>query len=97
VLGAVEGLELLNADAAHAVVPISLTIIVLLFAIQRHGTGHLGRLFGRSAAVVRGAGLYRRRGDLAQPAGAGRARPRYGLNLLFTHQKVALVLLAGCS
>jgi KUP system potassium uptake protein len=46
VLGAVEGLELLDANAARAVVPISLTIIVLLFAIQRRGTERVGRLFG---------------------------------------------------
>jgi KUP system potassium uptake protein len=46
VLGAVEGLELLDANMARAVIPVSLVIILLLFAIQRHGTERVGRLFG---------------------------------------------------
>jgi KUP system potassium uptake protein len=46
VLGAVEGLELLDSRTATAIVPISLIIILVLFAIQRRGTERVGRLFG---------------------------------------------------
>ena len=45
VLGAVEGLELLNPHMARIVVPVTLAIIVLLFAIQHRGTEQVGRLF----------------------------------------------------
>jgi KUP system potassium uptake protein len=46
VLSAVEGLSLLNPDFERAVLPVTLGIIVLLFAIQRRGTERVGRLFG---------------------------------------------------
>ena len=45
VLGAVEGLELLNANMARVVVPVTLLIIAVLFAIQHRGTERVGRLF----------------------------------------------------
>ena len=45
VLSAIEGLKL-NPSAANVVVPATLVILVGLFAIQRRGTGSVGRLFG---------------------------------------------------
>jgi KUP system potassium uptake protein len=46
VLGAVEGLEVI-APALHAfVVPASLVILLVLFAIQKHGTASVGMFFG---------------------------------------------------
>ena len=46
VLGAVEGLEVVTPVLSPYVVPVTLTILVALFVIQRHGTHHVGRLFG---------------------------------------------------
>jgi KUP system potassium uptake protein len=46
VLGAVEGLKVVAPQLAHWVVPISLIILMFLFAIQRGGTERVGRLFG---------------------------------------------------
>src|SRR5215472_11036182 len=46
VLSAVEGLELLSPDFKKAVVPITLVVLALLFAYQRHGTARVGSLFG---------------------------------------------------
>ena len=46
VLSAVEGIELVSPGLDSAVVPISVAILVALFAIQRFGTGTVGRLFG---------------------------------------------------
>ena len=46
VLSAVEGIELVSPGLESAVVPISVAILVALFAIQRFGTGTVGRLFG---------------------------------------------------
>ncbi|WP_375449908.1 potassium transporter Kup [uncultured Devosia sp.] len=46
ILSAVEGMTLLNADLASYVIPVTLVIIVGLFAIQRFGTGLVGKVFG---------------------------------------------------
>jgi KUP system potassium uptake protein len=46
VLSAVEGLELLDPDFKKAVIPITLGVIALLFAYQRHGTARVGSFFG---------------------------------------------------
>ncbi|HEX8950702.1 MAG TPA: KUP/HAK/KT family potassium transporter, partial [Polyangia bacterium] len=46
VLSAVEGLEVGAPELAHFVVPITCGVLVALFAIQRRGTGGIGRVFG---------------------------------------------------
>jgi KUP system potassium uptake protein len=46
VLSAVEGMELLSPDLKRFVVPLTLVVIAILFAYQRHGTARVGRLFG---------------------------------------------------
>jgi len=96
VLGAVEGLELLSPNLAHAVVPVTVAIIVVLFAIQRFGTEHVGRLFGpvmvlwfAALAVTGGMAIAR------NPQVLAALNPWYGASLLFTHQAVALTILGG--
>ncbi len=51
VLSAVEGLEVANAGFKPWVVPLTCIILVALFAIQRRGTGSVGRLFGPIMAL----------------------------------------------
>jgi KUP system potassium uptake protein len=46
VLGAVEGLSVIDARASQFVLPIAVGIIVGLFLIQSRGTGKVGQLFG---------------------------------------------------
>ncbi len=46
VLGAVEGLTEVNPGIGHLIVPISVTILILLFMVQRMGTHRIGRVFG---------------------------------------------------
>jgi KUP system potassium uptake protein len=46
VMSAVEGAELVRPGLHSSVVPISLVILVGLFAIQRFGTGKVGKVFG---------------------------------------------------
>ena len=46
VLGAVEGLKLATPLFEPYVVPLAVAILVVVFAIQRHGTHRVGRLFG---------------------------------------------------
>ncbi|MEI8304471.1 MAG: potassium transporter Kup [Burkholderiales bacterium] len=46
VLSAVEGLEVVSPALRSAVIPITLVILLALFAVQKRGTAGIGRLFG---------------------------------------------------
>jgi KUP system potassium uptake protein len=46
VLGAIEGLEVAAPGLHSYIVPVSLVVITLLFVVQRHGTGGIGKFFG---------------------------------------------------
>ena len=46
VLSAVEGLAVVQPSLANLVVPIAAAILIVLFMLQRRGTGTVGRLFG---------------------------------------------------
>ena len=51
VLSAVEGLEVVSPEFKRYVLPISVVVIIGLFAFQVRGTGSIGRLFGPVMAV----------------------------------------------
>ena len=51
VLSAVEGLEVGTPAFKPYVIPIAVGVLVALFAIQRHGTGTVGKLFGPICAI----------------------------------------------
>lgn len=46
VLAALEGLEVVTASAKPLVVPVTCSILLILFGVQSHGTGRIGKLFG---------------------------------------------------
>lgn len=46
VLSAIEGIDVATPSFHAYVVPVTVAILVALFAIQRHGTGRVGRYFG---------------------------------------------------
>jgi KUP system potassium uptake protein len=62
VLAAVEGLERVSPRLSLLVLPLTCGILVALFAIQRRGTGDVGKLFGPVMAVwfatMAGLGIY---------------------------------------
>ena len=96
VLGAVEGLELLNADMSRVVVPVTLAIIALLFAIQRRGTERVSRLF--APIMLLWFGVLAVTGGLSiarNPQVLVAINPYYGLALLARHQLVAIAILGG--
>ena len=96
VLGAVEGLELLNPDMARVVVPVTLVIIAVLFGIQQRGTEKVGRLFAPIMVVWFGVLAYT--GAVAivhNPRVLMAINPYFGLMLLVHHQGVALAILGG--
>ena len=96
VLGAVEGLELLSPNLAHVVVPLTLVIIALLFAIQHRGTERVGRLFAPVMLLWFGVLAYTGLVSiLRNPQVLVAINPYYGLALLARHQAVALAILGG--
>jgi KUP system potassium uptake protein len=96
VLGAVEGLELLNPNMARIVVPLTLVIIVVLFAIQHRGTEQVGRLFAPIMVlwflVLAYTGAV---ALLRNPQVLLAVNPYYGLILLLRHQVVAVAILGS--
>ena len=51
VLSAMEGLEIVTPAAKPYVVPASLAVLVMLFMVQRRGTGTIGKFFGPVTVV----------------------------------------------
>ena len=51
VLSAVEGLEVISPGLSKYVVPLTLVILFCLFAVQKHGTSGIGKLFGPITVV----------------------------------------------
>jgi KUP system potassium uptake protein len=94
VLGAMEGLEV-AAPGLHAyVVPVSLAVITVLFMVQRHGTGGIGKFFGPVTAlwflVIAVMGLVH---IARNPAVMGALSPLPALEFLFLHPATAFVAL----
>jgi KUP system potassium uptake protein len=96
VLSAVEGVEVVSPSFEDWVVPITLAILTGLFAIQRFGTGAVGRAFGPVMAVwftllaVTGAV------EVVQHPGILRAlSPTYAIAFLGEHGGTAFIALGS--
>jgi KUP system potassium uptake protein len=96
VLGAVEGLKMAGAGLDQFILPISVIIIVVLFAAQRFGTAKVGRIFGPITLVwfvaIAVLGI---RGILMQPEILKALNPLHGLSFLAGHGKIGLVVLGS--
>jgi KUP system potassium uptake protein len=96
VLSAVEGLKVVSPSLHSVVVPITVVIIFVLFAIQRLGTATVGRLFGPVMAVwfvvLAVAGVH---GIVDHPGILRAVSPTYGAEFLFDHGGVAFAALGG--
>ncbi|MEY2532204.1 MAG: system potassium uptake protein [bacterium] len=96
VLSAVEGLEVVSTSFKSLVIPITLAILVVLFAVQRYGTTAVGRLFGPVMVlwfgVLAAAGLWR----VAEHPGILRAlSPSYGVQFFADDFGPAFLALGG--
>ncbi len=96
VLSAVEGLKIVEPSLENLIVPITATIIVLLFLLQRVGTAAVGRLFGPVmivwflAIAICGIG-----GIADHPEILKALSPTYAIEFLFGHFSVAFFSLAA--
>jgi KUP system potassium uptake protein len=96
VLSAVEGVEVVSPSFEDWVIPITLAILTGLFAIQRFGTGAVGRLFGPVMAVwftlLAVTGLV----ETVQHPGIIRAlSPTYAITFLGEHGGTAFIALGS--
>jgi KUP system potassium uptake protein len=86
VLSAVEGVEVAAPSVASLVIPITVAIIVVLFLVQRLGTGAVGRMFGPVMSVwFTVIALLGIRGVVAHPVILEALSPSYALGFLFGH------------
>jgi KUP system potassium uptake protein len=95
-LSAVEGLKVVSPSLGSLVVPIALVVLLALFAVQRFGTGTVGRYFGPVMVVwflaVALAGvddIVNAPGILAAPS------PTYALAFTFNHPTLVPIALTG--
>jgi KUP system potassium uptake protein len=86
VLSAVEGLEVGTPVFKPYVVPIAAGVLVALFAIQRHGTGLVGMVFGPVCALWFAALAASGIANIAkEPAVLAAVDPSYALRFAFGH------------
>lgn len=94
VISAVEGLKVITPAFDKAIVPVSLVILLALFALQRRGTARIGAFFGPVIviwfAVIAGIGLHH---ILANPGVLAAIDPRYGLTFLWHNGLVGFIVL----
>ena len=96
VLSAVEGLEIVTPAAKPYVVPISLVVLVALFAVQRRGTGDIGKFFGPITVVwflaIAVIGVM----QIAQnPVVLEAILPTHAFRFAFEHYKIAFITLGA--
>jgi KUP system potassium uptake protein len=96
VLSAVEGLEILDPQFHRAVLPVTLGVIAVLFAIQRRGTERVGRLFGpvmilwfATLAVLGGIEI------VHAPRVLSAVNPLHGIELFASHPGLSLVIVGA--
>jgi KUP system potassium uptake protein len=96
VLSAIEGVKVAAPSVSELVVPITAAIIVVLFLLQRLGTGVVGRLFGPVMAiwfaVIAACGI---RGIVSHPAILKALSPSYAAGFLFGHFTIAFFSLSA--
>jgi KUP system potassium uptake protein len=96
VLSAVEGIGVAAPSLSHLVLPVAVTILVLLFAGQRFGTGRVGALFGPVMVawfvVLAVAGL---NGMRHHPAIVKGLAPTYAVSFVTAHPFTAFVAMGA--
>jgi len=96
VLSAVEGVKVAAPGLAHWVVPVTAVILFFLFALQRHGTERVGRLFGPVMVVwFIVIGLLGVHMILTEPHVLYALNPYYGVRFFITHGLQAYIALGS--
>ena len=95
-LSAVEGLKVVAPELEEWIVPITAVIIVALFAVQRHGTAAVGRMFGPvMIAWFTAIGACGVNGIVDNPEILKALSPVYALKFMVGHFGIAFFALAA--
>jgi len=96
VLSAVEGLKLANPAFTHYVVPLTIAILLALFAAQSRGTARVASFFGPVMVVwflaIAAAGLLHISDD---PGVLAAINPVYAVTFIYGHGQIGLVTLGA--
>jgi len=96
VLSAVEGLEVLSPEFKTYVVPLTLLILFVLFAVQKSGTGGIGKFFGPITlvwfAVIASLGVFHIAHD---PQILQALNPWYALRFVVHNPLVTFIILGA--
>ncbi|MBX3655976.1 MAG: potassium transporter Kup [Ramlibacter sp.] len=96
VLSAVEGLEVVSPAFTGYVIPLTLVVLFCLFALQKRGTGGIGKFFGPitllwfcTLAVLGVANIVR------HPEILGALSPHHALGFIFRHPGITFIILGA--
>ncbi len=96
VLSAVEGLEVATPLFKPYVIPITLAVLIALFAVQRHGTASVGKFFGPIIAlwfaVLAGTGIWQ---IASHPQVLSAVNPIYAVDFIMRHGPEAFLPLGA--
>ena len=96
VLSAVEGLRVVRPELEPLIIPITVVIIVGLFAVQRAGTAKVGRSFGPVMALwFSSIGLVGAMGIAAEPGVLRALSPTYAISFVAAQPASAFFALAA--
>jgi KUP system potassium uptake protein len=96
VMSAMEGVDVAAPSLSHLVVPGAVVILTALFAVQRFGTGAVGRVFGPVMAVWFAVlALVGAREVVAHPGIVKGLSPTYAVGYLVDHPGVGFVAMGG--
>jgi KUP system potassium uptake protein len=96
VLSAVQGIQVVDPEFKHWVIPITVVIIGALFYVQRHGTAKVGRAFGPvMIAWFIAIGACGVRGILDHPGILKALSPTYALTFIVGHFEIAFFALTA--
>ena len=96
VLSAVEGLEVVSPTFKKAVIPLTLLILLCLFAVQKRGTGGIGKFFGPITmvwfAAIAVLGLYH---IVGHPEILWAVSPHYAVLFIWNQPFTAFIILGA--
>lgn len=96
VLSAVEGLEIITPAAKPYVVPISLLVLFMLFAVQKRGTADIGKFFGPITVfwflAIAATGVAQ---IIQNPSVLVAVAPWYALRFAVEHYEIAFITLGA--
>lgn len=96
VLSAVEGLKLVTSAFEPYLMPLALVILIGLFAVQRHGSAAVARLFGPITALwFLAMTLVALPHIMAEPGVLAAVDPRYALSFILENRLAALAVLGA--